>query len=418
MRDADESSDGSAAPGTVGPRPGKPGGDGPTSRSLLPLYAGHSLLHLLLGIYPAVLLLLRETFAADYTTLGAIFTAATFIYGVGSVPAGFLVNRIHPMLLVRVFLLVAAAATAVAAAAGGTWVLAAGLLLLGLAASPYHACALTLLSRASGNDPRLIAHQGMAGSVGLALAPAFAALLAAAVSWRLPFVCGCAMAVAIFLWTLTMPKIPNQTVSTAMARSHLAHGSTHVGALALVFAVTVALGFVFRGFATFLPALAAQRADLFAASGLVSGGLLASLVYAVGFFGQWSVTRLRSRRDIERSYVALLVAQVVTLSLAAATSDWLLIAALMAFSFCHFTTQPVDNILTGKYTSLSLRGVGYGLSFGLSFGAGSFAAWAGGAVADASGGSVQPVFVMLAGAALVAALTASVLWFVARRLRE
>ncbi len=65
-----------------------------------------------------------------------------------------------------------------------------------------------------------------------------------------------------------------------------------------------------------------------------------------------------------------------------------LIFTLLLFSLFHFTTQPIDNVLTGKYTSLGRRGVGYGLSFGLSFGLGSFAAVACGAIADAAHGQL------------------------------
>ncbi len=87
--------------------------------------------------------------------------------------------------------------------------------------------------------------------------------------------------------------------------------------------------------------------------------------------------------------------------------EWWLLAFLAVTSFIHFTTQPMDNTFTGRYTSLGHRGLGYGTSFALSFGVGSFAAWAGGLVADASGDRLQYVWLMLAAVAGFAASSAA-----------
>jgi len=388
----------------------------PASRTLVPLYLSHGVLHVLIGIYPAVLLVLRGDFQTDFATLGAVFTAATFLYGMGSIPTGFIVNRIHPLTIVRAYLLIAAGAATLIAVAPNEVTMAVGLLLLGLAGSPYHAAAMTLISRVSGNDPTLLAHHGMAGSLGLAVSPAFGALLAAAISWRLPFAVAAGITVLVLLSTLTMPRLSNPTSGETHPRSHFVHGETHLGALVLVYAITMALGFVFRGFAFFLPALATERAAVFPGDDIVRGGILAALVYLFGFFGQWWAARIGHRPHLERNYTLLLAAQAVLLAAIVPLVGWWLIALLLVFSVVHFTTQPLDNVLTGKYTSVTRRGVGYGFSFGLSFGVGSFAAWASGAVADAAGDQFQYAYLMLAGVALVAAACGAGLWVLDRRL--
>jgi len=390
----------------------------PATRTLLPLYCAHGMVHVLLGVYPAILLILHDDFGADFATLGAVFTAATFLYGVGSVPTGFIVNRVHPLTIVRCYLGLAVVAAAIVAVAPGTTAFAIGLLLLGLAASPYHTAAMTLISRASGNSPKLLAHHGMAGSLGLAVAPLFAALLAATVSWRLPYAVAAGVTVLVLAGTWAMPRMENPSAGTPEPRTSATHGETHLGALALVYVITMALGFVFRGVATYLPALATERAAVLPGSSLVVGGFLASLVYAVGFFGQWSASRLGRHREIEGIYALLLGAQALLLTLVVPLAGWDLVVLLLVYSIAHFTCQPLENVLTGKYTSLRRRGVGFGFSFGLSFGMGSFAAWAGGAVVDARGGQVQYAFLLFAGAALVAAVCGGALWLLARRLRE
>ena len=387
-----------------------------SSRSLLPLYLAHAFSHILLGIYPAVLYLLKEESGASYALLGAVFTAATMLYGLGAFPTGFLLNRVRPLTVVRWCLVVAVAAAALTAAAPSVPSMAVGLLLLGLSLSPYHTAAHTLVSRASGNDARITAHHGMFGSFGLALAPAFGTVLAYAGGWRLPFAVGAALTAVVLVLTLLLPPLADPRDASGDPGHSL--GLTHVRALTLVFAITVCLGFVFRGFETYLPSLLIQRADVFAGSRLVQAGLLASLIYTAGFFGQWWASRLGRRRDVELVYTALLAGQTLVLVVVFIATQWPLVLLLLLFSFVHFTTQPIDNVLTGKYTSLSRRGVGYGLSFGLSFAMGSLAAVAGGAVADAAGGDLRWVYLMLTVPGVVAAGCGIALAVVARRLRD
>ena len=192
--------------------------------------------------------------------------------------------------------------------------------------------------------------------------------------------------------------------------------STNFAALVLVFAITCALGFIYRGFATYLPALAASRSEVLPATAVLRGGILASLVYLAGFFGQWWGGHLGGGRRAETLYALLLAATAVLLAGTFFATEWWLLVCLAATSFIHFTTQPMDNTFTGRYTSLGHRGLGYGASFALSFGVGSFAAWAGGVVADAAGDRLQYVWLLLAAVAGIAAVCGVALAVLAQRL--
>ena len=395
--------------------------------------------------------------------LGAVFTAAMLVYGLLSLPTGLILNRISPLVVVRLVLVGGAIACVAIALAPNATVFAVALIALGVACGPYHTAGLTLVSRVSGNDARCLGHHGMVGNLGLAVAPAFGALLAWSVSWRLPFavaaVVGLGVAAAsLRMRTLHDPGLAGNTSGDgrrggatgrqgdggrtraagsregagesdsddprtqdegggpgAPAAAHT--GSTHVAALVLVFSITIALGFIYRGFATFLPALAAARSDVLPSAAVLQGGILASIVYLAGFFGQWWGGHLGGGRRAETLYAVLMAATAVLLACTFFAVDWWMLLALAATSFVHFTTQPMDNTFTGRYTSLSHRSVGYGLSFTLSFGVGSFAAWAGGLVADAAGGQLQYVWLLLAVVALAAAVAAAALALLARRIR-
>jgi len=395
------------------------GGDQPiASRKLVPVYLTHAVVHLLVGLFPAVLFMLRTQFATSYATLGAAFTAATLVYGFGSIPVGMVLNRVSPLTLVRISLVAASLSAFAIAAAPNEVTFCIALVLLGASCAPYHACGLTLVSRVSGNDPHMLAHHGMVGNIGLAAAPTFGALLAWLVSWRLPFACAGALglALAAVLW-LRMPPL-SEPAQVSQSGDRRPRDRTYVPALALVFAITIALGFIYRGFATYLPSWMAQRADVLSAPQVVRGGLIASLVYAVGFFGQWFGGHAGSRARPERLYALLLAATAGLLAASFFASGWPLVLILAAFSFVHFSTQPMDNIFTGKYTSLDRRGLGYGVSFALSFGFGSFAAWSGGAVVDAAGGQLRYISLLLCGAAVLATVCGVALAALADRLRR
>jgi len=84
--------------------------------------------------------------------------------------------------------------------------------------------------------------------------------------------------------------------------------------------------------------------------------------------------------------------------------DWGLVAILAAFSFVHFSTQPLANTLIARFTSHQARGMSFAVSCALNFRVGALGAWTGGLVADAAGGRLQYVFLMLAAVAAVATL--------------
>ena len=405
--------------------------------SLLPVYLAHATTHLYIGLFPAVLFMLREEYSASYGTLGAVFTAAMLAYGLLSLPTGLILNRVSPLLVVRLVLVAGAAACLAIALAPNEIAFAVALLALGVACGPYHTAGLTLISRVSGNDAKRLGHHGMVGNLGLALAPTFGALLAWSVSWRLPFAAAAVVGLGVAALSLRMPPLVDPGLASSAEGARAGGGtaeadeapaqpqrapqrapSTNLTALILVYAITIALGFIYRGFATYLPALAAARTGVLPATAVLRGGVLASLVYLAGFFGQWWGGHLGGRRHAETLYAVLLSATALLLAGTFFAVEWWLLAFLAATSFVHFTTQTMDNAFTGRYTSLGHRSLGYGTSFALSFGVGSFAALAGGVIADAAGDRLQYVWLMLAAVAALATVCAVALALLAHGLRR
>ncbi len=374
-----------------------------TSRALLPVYLAHSMVHLFLMLFPAVLFIIKRDFDQSYTTLGAVYMGATMIYGLGALPVGLVIRRVRPIVLIRLGTLAAALASLVIAAAPGPGVLAAALIALGAAASIHHTSAFTHIAAAGNNDSRLFGYWGAWGNVGLAVSPAFGGLLGWLVSWRLPFaVAGClGLALTAVLWLRPAgeSRLPAETSPVAAGAQR-----THVPALAFVFGMSIAMGFVYTGFATYLPAFTGERASFLPAADVVRGGLIASLVYCIGFFGQWWGGHAGARRHLERRYTLIVSANALILVAVFAARDWPLLVALALFSFVHFSTQPLENTAIAKFTAPRDLSLCYALSCVASFGIGSLASLIGGRIADATGGDLKWIFLMLAGVAVLAAL--------------
>jgi len=362
------------------------------------------MVHVFISLFPVVLFALKAQWQADYATLGAVYMAATMAYGAGAVPVGHLLNRVRPVTVIRIFLVSASLAALAVALAPNETFFAVALFLLGVACSLYHVASLTFITRAGHNDSRLLARWAMSGNAGLALTPVIGGVLAWLISWRLPFAVVGALGLVIATTLLrTMPPIDDRPSEEERQRA-AGQRSLHAPALTLVYAMGIALGIVSTAFLTFLPAYVGTRTSFLPTSStLVAGGALASLVYLAGIFGQGWAGRIADRRTGELIYAGTAALNGVLLIGVFFASGWLLVLALGAFSFFHFATQPMDNVMTGRYTAPWVRGAVFGWSCLLVLGLGSLGAWLGGLVADATSGRLQYVFLAMSGIAFVAA---------------
>ena len=64
----------------------------------------HGLVHLYEGVLPPLLPLVMAEFGTDYFTMGIIVSVFSYAFGLGSLPAGILADRIGPRRLVSLYL--------------------------------------------------------------------------------------------------------------------------------------------------------------------------------------------------------------------------------------------------------------------------------------------------------------------------
>jgi MFS family permease len=278
--------------------------------------------------------------------------------------------------------------------------LAVGLVLLGLCAGIYHPSGLSLISRGvvAGERGRAIGIHGAGGSLGEALAPAWAGFFALTFSWRVGFLAAGVLSFACGVLAATLPGEPAVPgPRPAFQATTRALGTTLVGfwnnrRLRWLLGALIGAGFVYRGFLTFL--------SLHLADG---GGVLApyamSAVLVVGIIAQRYGGELADRRGRERLLLVEAALLIPLLLLLAFTSGPTAVGAALAVGFVWSLAQPVANALTAAYCRPSCHGLLYGIQFAATFAVGSFATTAGGFL-QAQGGT-RLVFVGLAGVALL-----------------
>jgi MFS family permease len=155
--------------------------------SILPLFVlAHFTHHVITAIAAPLLPLIRTSFSLSYTQSGVLLSAFTIAYGVGHLPAGWLSDRISPVLMIFVGIAGIAIAGVMFGLAPSFSLLVAANALIGLSGSGYHPAASYLISRVAKPEQRgsALGVHVMGGSSSYFLAPLMAGAAAAALGWR------------------------------------------------------------------------------------------------------------------------------------------------------------------------------------------------------------------------------------------
>jgi FSR family fosmidomycin resistance protein-like MFS transporter len=155
--------------------------------SILPLFVlAHFTHHVITAIAAPLLPLIRTSFSLSYTQAGILLSAFTFSYGVGHLPAGWLSDRISPVLMIFIGITGVAVAGVMVGLAPSFSALVAANALIGLTGSGYHPAASYLISRVAKPEQRgrALGVHVIGGSASHFLAPLLAGAIAVAVGWR------------------------------------------------------------------------------------------------------------------------------------------------------------------------------------------------------------------------------------------
>jgi MFS family permease len=370
----------------------------PARRQIAFVNAAHIFTHYgLLILATAVLAIVLqepEGFGTVYGPILALGTGMFVVYGLGSLPMGWLAERVGRPALLLAFFLGTGASMVAAGFAAGPWTLAVALFFSGAFSAIYHPIGTAMLVDAAGDRVgAAVGVNGVFGNLGVALAPVVTAAVAAWFGWRFAFLLPGLLCIAcgLLYWrnglidvarakaaSRPFPAIPRPIVRRAVT---------------VLLLIALTSGFVFNGFTLLLPKLMEERLggspDL-----LPVIGTLAFLVTLCGGLTQFTVGRLIDRSTLKRVFLPLAAVQAPAMLLLAGLDGWVVLPVSALLCASIFGQVTVNETMTARYVAPALRAKLYSIRFSVGFLGAASASPVVGWLHDWTGGSAAVLVVL------------------------
>ncbi len=362
----------------------------------------HFYTHVIMLLYPTVVLALEGVFDWSYGELLKLLLPGYVLFGLAALPAGWLGDRWSSRGMMAVFYFGTGAATILTGAASSPLGIGVGLTLMGLFASIYHPVGTSFVVRHAVNRGKALGLNGVFGTSGVALAAVIAGFLTENFGWRMAFFIpgSLCLATGIVFVTLT-PREETQAASSEKNREPFSIDRATARRALIILGITILFaGFIAQAFLVGLPKVFAERVAGDGVNSLTQTSLLVSMALLVGASGQLIGGHLADRFPIKNVYIAM---QCLLLPVAI-TAAWLygaplIVAALMIQLFMT-SALPAENCLVARFCAPEWHATAYGGKFVMGLGVSSLAVPFIGWVHDATG-SFYWYFLAMAGCSCV-----------------
>jgi MFS family permease len=376
---------------------------------LLFLNLAHAYDHFFMLIFPTAVLALAPAWGMSYGEALALGTAAFVMFGLGSLPAGWLGDRWSRAHMMSIFFIGIGLASILTGLATGPVTLALGLALLGLFASIYHPVATALVVQHASRTGRALGVNGVFGNMGVAAAGLVTGALTQALGWRAAFVLPGLLAVGTGL--VFMRRIAPALDQPAGAAPRRSAKGAPVDAQIRVFAVVAIAaifgGIVFHGTTVALPKIFEERLAGWTED-IAAIGLLVALVFAAAAFAQIAVGHLLDRYGARPLLPAIAAVQALCLVVAGQLWGPGMLALAFLLMLFVFGEIPINAWLVGRYAAQRWHSRIYAVQYLGALGVSALAVPLIAFSHERTGGFVE-LFWIMAGAALLVALAALLL---------
>jgi MFS transporter, FSR family, fosmidomycin resistance protein len=324
---------------------------------------GHSFSHLIMMLWPTVVLVLEKDWSMSYAELLPLAVAGQVLFGAGALPAGWLGDRWSTTGMMVVFFVGTGLAAIATGCAQAPWQLAAGMALTGLFGSIYHPVGMAWLVRNAVNRGKALGVNGVFGSIGIGSAALVAGSLSDLLSWRAAFIvpgalCALTGLVLAFFMRAGFVEAP----LTDLKPEPEAERHDVVRAFWVLSITMVAAGLINQAATIALPKL--FEAQVAGGAGSTTGiGALVAIVYGFTAVSQMVGGHLADRFRMKPVYVLSYLLQAPFLALVVGLSGAPLIAAVVAAMTIQVAATPVENGLLARYTPGRWRATAYGAKF-------------------------------------------------------
>ncbi len=341
----------------------------PAARQIVFINTAHTITHYSLLILPTAVLVMAVPggiFGESYGPILALATGMFVLYGLLSLPQGWLAQRLGRKTLMTAFYLGTGAGLATAGLAQSTWMFAAALAVAGGFAAIYHPIGTTMLVEAAGDHPgKSIGVNGVFGNLGVALAPVITAFLAAKFGWRAAFITPGALCVLVGLFWLRTPAAESAIRASTRPFPPIPRHLVRRAVLVLMLIATSS-GLVFNAFTLLLPKLMEERLATNATL-LPLIGAAAFLVTLCGALTQFTVGRMIDRNTLKKVFLPVSMVLAPAMAALSFAQGWVVLplAGLVAASI--FGQVTVNETMAARYISPEMRARIYSVRFFVGF---------------------------------------------------
>lgn len=341
----------------------------PSTRHIAFINTAHTLTHYSLLVLPTAVLAMAAPggrFGNAYGPIMVLATGMFVLYGLGSLPQGWIARRVGRKALLFCFFIGTGLSLTATAFASSPVTLAVALGATGLFAAIYHPIGTAMLVDAAGDRPgHAIGVNGVFGNLGVALAPVLTAFIAHQAGWRAAFLLpGIACAAIGLAWL----RVPWHDATVQRALRPFPKIPSHLVRRAVIVLLLIAIvsGLVFNSFTLLLPKLLAERLSSRPALLPLVGGA-AFIATLFGALTQFTIGRLIDRMTLKRVFLPVSVILVPALIAISYAQGWMVVPIAGLVAAAIFGQVTVNETMTARYISPELRTRMYSVRFFVGF---------------------------------------------------
>ncbi|HTM60319.1 MAG TPA: MFS transporter [Burkholderiales bacterium] len=325
------------------------------SRWLVPfLNLGHLLDHLVMLVFPTVVIALARQWDEPYSELLPLALGGFIAFGAFAIPAGWLADHWSRYRMMVVFYFGIGASLFITGFAAAPWQIAAGLTVTGMFAAIYHPVGIAMLVASPKNLGMALGWNGLWGNLGLAFAAIISGALMDWLGWRAAFFVPGVAAMAAGVAFLRLVPDPGPVVKKSKSIGlHLdARTMSHIFIILLV--ATACGGVIFNSTTVAMPKVFDERLRTLTETNFGIGALVA-VVYTIAAFAQVLMGTLMSRFDMKPLMIGVGLVQVPLLYAAATLDGWPMLVVALLMMMAIFGQIPLNDGIVGKYVADEYR---------------------------------------------------------------
>ena len=345
----------------------------PKNGLLILLGFAHSLNHSIFLVIPLYLTQIAKEFTTTIETIGFVVAVSGFIYGLGSLLSGTLVDKIGAIKTLILSMIFAALSTFVFLIAHDVAGFTVSLVLMGAGASLYHPTANTVIAEAfEGKMAEAMGLHGTGGNFGYMFAPIIIVAIGDLLGWRYPLI-------FFGMVTLTLSLVIVKMFSWVDGADRIESENTDgflntllIPGLGILLVYNFFVGMYFKGIDFIFPQFLEDSRGYTS----VLKAIVVFLLLGFGVLGQWLSGKASDKVGSKKVLVASSIGITSSLILLLEVPHPVISVALfvLIYGITFYGHQPALNSLTALITPNSKRGMVYGIFFFLSFGLGSISA--------------------------------------------